>query len=190
MLARVSNIESFRRWREDEEQTVEQLVQWLTTDNPSEAMLAGTAFHKALEDAAPGEYTEMEALGHKFILPDCDLALPTIRELRSYGMYGPLRVTGQVDGLQGRRVIDHKTTSRFDAERYLDGYQWRYYLDLFEADVFRWNVFVVKRVDHQVYEVSPPQTLEAYRYPGMRQDCERLAADYYEFANQHLRQAA
>lgn len=188
MLARVSNIESFRRWREDEEQSVEQLVRWLTTDEPSEAMRAGTAFHKVLELAKPGEYDTLQALGYTFHLPEGELALPEVRELRAYGAYGPLQVTGQVDGLEGRRIDDHKTTARFDAERYLSGYQWRFYLDIFDADVFRWNVFELKELDHQVYKVSPPQTLETYRYPGMHEDCARLAADYYEFARQHMPQ--
>lgn len=186
MLARVSNIESFRRWREDEEQSIEQLVHWLTTDEPSEAMLAGTAFHKALELATPGEYTVLEANGYRFELPDAEIALPKIREVRAYGNYGALQVTGQVDILDGKRVDDHKTMSRFDAERYLEGYQWRFYLDLFGADVFRWNVFELKELGLRHYKVAEPQMLETYRYPGMHRDCDRLAADFYEFARAHL----
>ena len=186
MLARVSNLESFRQWREDDEQTAEDLVHWLTANEPTEAMLAGTAFHKALELAQPGEYDTLEALGFTFLLPDAELALPTVRELRAYGRYGALTVTGQVDGIEGVRVDDHKTTSRFDPERYLAGYQWRFYLDLLDADVFRWNVFEIREVRRRVYQVSPPHQLEAHRYPGMRADCERLAADFLEFARQHL----
>lgn len=186
MLARVSSIESFRRWREDDEQSAEDLVHWLTHDEPSEAMRAGTAFHKALEDAVPGDHSTLYALGYAFHLPDGELALPTIRELRAFGNYGSLQVTGCVDCLHGKRVEDHKTTSRFDAERYLAGYQWRFYLDLFGADTFRWNVFEIRELKPRVYEVAEPQTLEAYRYPGLHEDCARLAADFYAFAQQHL----
>lgn len=186
MLARVSAIESFRQWREDEEQSVDDLVRWLTTDNPSEAMLAGTAFHKALELATPGDYDTLYANGYTFHLPDGDLALPVIRELRAYGNYGPLQVTGQVDGLHGKRVDDHKTTGRFDPERYLAGFQWRFYLDLFGGDRFRWNVFEIREVRPLVYQVAEPQTLEACRYPGMHEDCARLASEFYEFAQRHL----
>ena len=186
MLARVSNIESFRRWREDEGQSVDDLVQFLTVDRPTPAMLAGTAFHKALELAQPGEYDRLTANGYTFLLPEGTLELPTIRELRGFANYGPLRVTGQVDALHGKTVTDHKTTGRFDAERYLAGYQWRFYLDLFGANVFRWNVFEIREIDDLVYEVADPQVLEACRYPGMHEDCARLAADYYAFAAQHL----
>lgn len=189
MLARVSNIEAYRQWREND-QSVEDLVRWITTDNPTPAMLAGTAFHKALETAADGEHSMLEANGHTFLLPDAELHLPAIRELRGYKAYGPLTVTGQVDALEGLRVDDHKTTSRFDPERYLSGCQWKFYLDIFGADVFRWNVFELREVGPLTFQVGEPHTLEAYRYPGMRADCAALASEFHDFARLHLQAAA
>lgn len=193
-VARVSNVEAVRQWMNwqplyegQEEPTVEDLVRFITTDEPTEAMKAGTAFHKAMELAQHGSHETLEAEGYRFILPDAEIALPEIREMRAYGEYGGLTVTGQVDAVAGKLVIDHKTTDRFDPERYLDGCQWKFYLDLFGADTFQWNVFVIKEVEPLVYRVSEPQTLTAYRYPEMRADCERLAADYLEFANRFLR---
>lgn len=193
MLARVSNIEALRQWKNwhplfegQEEPSVDDLVHRITTDEPSEAMMAGTAFHKAIELAQDGEHDAFEANGYRFILPNAELALPAIREMRAYGDYGALTVTGQVDAIAGRVVFDHKTTGRFDPERYLDGCQWKFYLDLFEADEFQWNVFVIKELEPQVYQVAAPQILKAYRYPGMRADCELLAADYLDFARKFL----
>lgn len=164
------------------------LVARLTDFQPTEAMLVGTAFHKALEDAKPGEYDQLQAHGYTFLLPDAELSLPDIRELRAFGDYGPLRVTGQVDALHGKRVEDHKTTATFRPDGYLDGCQWRFYLDLFGADVFRWNVFEIVPVLHRekIYRVKGPQILEQCRYPGMHDDCMDLAADFYSFAAQHL----
>lgn len=198
MIARVSNLEAFRYWRESEDAELEPLLAQLRGDmEPSPPMLAGTALHKALEVAEPGEIDVLTAPGYKFLI-ECDvtLALPTIRELRGWKWYGPLHVTGQVDALEGKRVEDHKTTARFDADRYLAGYQWRLYLDIFEADVFRWNVFELRRIDDDpesecaVYSVYGHHTLEQYRYPGLHQDCAALAADYYAFAQANLREAA
>lgn len=186
MLARVSNIEAFRRWRDADDMPVEDLVRFITVDSPTPAMLAGTAFHEALEHAEPGSYDVLQAMDHTFHLPDADLVVPTIREVRAFGNYGGLTVTGKVDCLDGRRVDDHKTTSRFDAERYLAGYQWRYYLDLFDADTFRWNVFELKPVGELEFAVSAPQLLEITRYPGMHEDCMRLALEYLQFARDHL----
>ena len=104
MLARVSNIEAFRRWRLDEEQSVEDLVRFITVDELSPAMRAGTAFHLALELAQPGEYETLHANGYAFQMPDGTLSLPSVRELRAYANYGPLQVTGDING--GGRIID------------------------------------------------------------------------------------
>lgn len=186
MRARVSNIEAFRYWQGAEDQSVEELVERLTTFQPTEPMLAGTAFHAALEVAKPGDYERLEANGYTFILPEGEIALPSIRELRAFGSYGPLQVTGCVDCLHGKTVIDHKTTARFDAERYLAGCQWKFYLDLFGADVFRWDVYEIREVKPRVYEVSDPQSLTQYRYPGLHQDCARLAGEFYDFAREFL----
>ena len=192
MLTRVSNIETYRRWRADPDAIADDLVARLQDFEPTEAMLAGTAFHKCMEDATPGEYDVLEANGFTFHLPDAAIALPTIRELRCFGQYGPLRVTGQVDALYGKRVEDHKTTAYFNADGYLEGCQWRFYLDLFGADVFRWNVFEIKPMKgkERTYEVSAPQTLEQYRYPGLHDDCMDLAAGFYQFATTHMKEAA
>lgn len=188
MLARVSHLESFRQWREDEGQTADDLVAWLTTDNPSEAMLAGTALHKALENAAEGDHDTLQANGYTFHMPDCDLVLPRVREVRGYASYSGITVTGQVDAVDGKRIDDHKSTGSFSPDRYLAGYSWRLYLDMFGADVFRWNVFEIKPDPKltKVYTVKPPHILEAYRYPGMHEDCAALARDFHEFAIEHL----
>ena len=188
MLTRVSNIETFRRWRLDEEQDAAALVARLTDFQPTEPMLAGTAFHKALEGAPYGEHDQLHANGYTFLLPDAELVLPEIRELRAFKEYGLLTVTGQVDATEYRRVDDHKSTASFRPDGYLEGCQWRFYLDIFGADVFRWNVFEIAAVKGQdkTYMVKPPHLLEQCRYPGLHDDCMDLARDFYAFASQHL----
>lgn len=186
MLARVSNIEAFRQWKSDEEASVESLVAFLTVDAPTPAMRAGTAFHEAMELSEYGHHDVLYAQGYTFQLPDAELVIPRIREVRAYKQYGELTVTGKLDCLDGNRVDDHKTTGRIDFERYLTGYSWRFYLDIFEADLFRWNVFEIRELEPMVYEVSDPQLLEISRYPGMHEDCAQLAAEYLEFARVHL----
>lgn len=193
MLARVSNVEAYRQWKNwqplfdgQEEPTVDDLVRFITAGEPSEAMKAGTAFHKAMELAGDGSHDEFEANGYRFILPEAELTLPAIREMRAFGTYGGLTVTGQVDAVEGKIVIDHKTTGRFDPERYLNGCQWKFYLDLFGADEFRWNVFVIKELESLTYSVAAPQSLKACRYPEMHDHCEALAAEYRAFAEQHM----
>ena len=191
MLTRVSNIEVYRSWcnwyprfEGEEEPSVEDIVARITTDAPSEAMQAGTAFHAAIENAGYGEHETFEAMGYKFQLPDAEIALPITREMRAFKAYGSLSVTGKVDCLDGKIVEDHKTTSKIDLVRYLEGCQWRFYLDIFGADVFQWFIFKLKELEPKVYSVEAPQVLRAYRYPELHQDCERLAAEYLAFATQ------
>lgn len=191
MLTRVSNIEAYRKWLNwkplfdgDEEPSLADLVRQITTDEPSEKMMAGTAFHAALETAQDGDHTEFSAMGYRFELPDAELSLPALRELRAFKAYGDLQVTGKVDCLDGKIVEDHKTTSRVDMERYLEGCQWRFYLDIFEANVFQWHIFELKELEPKVYRVSAPQILRAVRYPELYQDCARLAEEYLAFARE------
>jgi hypothetical protein len=139
-----------------------------------------------MEHAEFGAHFELAANGYTFMLRGGEVELPPIREMRAYKQYGELEVTGQVDGIHGRSIIDHKTTKRFDAERFLAGAQWRYYLDIFEADTFQWFVFELKELGKKVYDVSGPQVLTAYRYPGLHEDCASLAADFVRFARFHL----
>jgi hypothetical protein len=194
MTFRVSEVESFRQWRDDEDADLETLLARMRGQGgESAAMRAGTAFHKALELAPTGAaYSSIAALGYTFnIAGEFELALPTIREVRASKTYTvgdvALTVSGQLDAIEGRRIEDHKTTGRFDPERYLTGYQWRLYLEIFGADLFRWNVFEIAVTDDPlVWEVFAAHRLEQYRYPGMPGDCEKLVADLAQFARKHL----
>lgn len=199
MIVRVSTVEAFRQWRQDEEAELELMLAKLRgVSEPNDAMRAGTAFHKALETAKEGEYASLSVDGYRFDFEaDVSLYLPPVRELRSSLEYGPLTITGQVDAINGITVGDHKTTARYEPEWYLPGYQWRLYLDIFGAKVFRWNIFemALDRVENDVdvYRVFGFHALEQTRYPELHDDCARLVADLAEFVAMHepaLRAAA
>lgn len=198
MKWRVSNVEAFRKWEADEEAELDQFVDDLLHGfEPSPAMLAGTAFHKALEDAPTGlTVNTLEALGHTFTFRgDFEVRLPVIRELRASKAYmvdgQPIVISGQVDALEGLRIEDHKTTSRFDPDRFMSGYQWRLYLDIFGATAFRWNVFELTELNAPgFYEVRDQHTLEQYRYPTMTDDCQALVTRFARFVREHAAVAA
>lgn len=191
---RVSNVESFRQWRDDEESDLDALLARLRGESqPSEVMLAGTAFHKAMEMAATGsELNALHSDGYTFhFVGDFEIALPAIREVRASKTYivdgKPITISGQLDAIEGKRVDDHKTTGRFDPERYLQGYQWRLYLEIFGADQFRWNVFEIAATEDPFeWDVRSHHTLEQFRYPGMTADCERLIVDFARFVRAYL----
>jgi hypothetical protein len=193
-------VEAFRKWEADDEAGDEALGDLLANlrgeGESSELMRAGTAFHKALETATTGvELAELVADGYTFCITDSlEIGLCEIRELRASKTYvvddEPITISGQVDQLEGRRVEDHKTTGRFDAERYMTGYQWRLYLDIFGADHFRWNVFEIAAMDEpKCYQVYAQHRLEQFRYPGMEADCLALVTRFARFVREHLRPA-
>lgn len=211
MTARVSELETFRRWRLDEEATLEDILPKLQGGFVATARMdAGSAFHKALELAEPGEFDVLQAQheGQAYVFhidTDAELELPSIRELRHSRTFpvddGYITISGQVDTLLARRVDDHKTTAQMDAEGYFAGYQWRCYLTIFEADVFRWNVFEIREASDRFlaglpkelselpglhYVIHGAHRLEQHRYPGMEADVARMAADFYRFAREHL----
>ncbi len=198
MSFRVSNVEAFRQWRDDEESDLDALLSKLNgTFQPSPSMLAGTAFHRALEESKTGDEADtLTALGHTFLIrADINLHIPDIREVRADKTYvvdgQQIRISGQLDTISGKRVDDHKTTGRFDPERFMSGYQWRLYLDIFGADVFRWNVFEMSPVEADdmpanTWEVFAFHSLTQYRYPGLPADCQRLVDDFARFVRAYL----
>jgi len=160
---------------------------------PSPAMLAGTALHKALELASTGDHKGFSIDDHTFSFDfDGDIDLPSIREMkatRDYLIDGcAVTLVGKVDGIHGKRIDDHKLTERFDAEKYLDSYQWRIYLEVFDADEFRWNVFEGRPTieggkDYIIRAVHP---LRMHRYPGIGEDVERELHRFVSFARDHM----
>jgi hypothetical protein len=137
MRISVTELDAYRRYRDQEDVELEQLLlQLRKLEPPSQAMLAGKAFHYVLEHAKPGEElttAKVDDFTFRFQL-DCALELPRVRELKGeivvMTSVGPVTLVGVVDGLDGP-VIDYKLTSRFEAERYADSYQWRCYLLMF-----------------------------------------------------------
>ena len=190
-MFRVSEVDAFRRWRSDPDADLGELIAQLEWNGAeSEAMKVGTAFHKALELATDGETDSIEAMGYTFKFPsDIEISIPEFREFRLSKVYQvdgrDVTVTGQVDGLHGLRIEDHKTTRRFDADRYMEGFQWRLYLDIFKANHFRWNVFEIADAG-EYYEVKSLHKLDQYRYPELADDCRELVADFARFIQRYV----
>lgn len=182
------------------------LINQILHSEPTEAMAKGTAFHKFLEHAQAGESETATVDGYTFsFVGDFDLYLPRMREWRKGKDYGGIIVSGQCDAIEGKTIYDHKTTERFDAEKYLDSWQHRFYLDIFGADRFVWNVWEMKhvgevipdalqeatgsaRVSSQAYEVRALHKLEQFRHPELEADCTALALEYLDFARKFMPQ--
>lgn len=183
MIARVSHLAAYARWLEEDSEDIGWLVHQIRTQTDSEAALKGTAFHKIMENWDGREIQEAEQDGYRFVF-ECDACVvrDQVREFRLWQWYGPLHVTGCCDGLGGSIVRDHKTCEQFDAEKYLSGWQWRFYLDLFAATTFQWYVWEMREYakEPRAYIVKAMHPLTAYAYPEMHGECMDLAQRYYE----------
>lgn len=184
----VSNVELFRTWKDDDEKDLEWILNRILHPEQTEAMKVGEAFHKALELASLGDFGELKANGYSFnVQCECEIEVAPGRELFLAKPYGELNVRGRVDAICGKLITDYKTTSNFDPERLMNGYQWRFYLDMMEVDRFRWEVFVLKDTDDpSVYLVTDHHRLEQARYPELSEDCSKLAAEYLKFAKEYV----
>ena len=185
--ARVTHLEQHRIWKSKEDLDVGWLIQRIKGQDETDKMRAGTAFHKAMEDLEEQEHNVLTVDGYRFdMLCDAQLALPVVSEFSVSRAYGDLLVSGRLDGLSGRVVTEFKTTEQFDADRYLDGLQWRFYLDMTGADRFDWHVFEMSEQGYKHYEVRRYHQLTQFRYNDLREDCEKAAADYLVFAQRFL----
>ena len=187
--ASVTNLELFRVWRQREDLSHDWLLNRIRgLEPPSESMLAGRAFHEALEGAGGDRISTFARGPYRFDF-SCDAVIPAtpLRELPVEKMYGELLVRGRVDSWVGGEILDYKTTKKFDADRLMEGYQWRYYLDMTGCDSFCWKVFVMRELgEPQSYEIYQSHTLYQKRYPSLHEDCERLAREYLETLGPYL----
>lgn len=182
---RVSNLAAYARWKQQEDADLGWLERSIFSSESSDSMTRGTAFHKALETAVEGEYNTVEANGHTFAFTcDAELSLPHTREIRRSKDYGGIVVSGQCDGIEGRAIIDHKTVQQFDAEYHLEGWQHRFYMDIFDVDRFDWHIWEVAEMKDspKAYEVYAHHRLTQYRYPSLEQDCREMAQEFRDFA--------
>jgi hypothetical protein len=192
MRVSVTAVDGYRYYRDSESMTFEGYLARLEFEDTPQ-LRVGRAIHRLLERADQGldlVEVEQDGLRIRFDL-EAELPLPATRELkleRQYEIDGdPVTVVGKVDVLDGDTVEDHKTTSRFDAERLADSMQWRAYLDMTGCRRFRWNVFeVFHRTREDLWIVKSLHRVEQCRYPGMAEDWLGALSEYVRFAREFL----
>lgn len=112
-------------------------------------------------------------------------------EFRSYKDYGRAIVTGCADMIDGVEIRDIKTKYSTPSDSdYINSCQWRYYLDIFGADVFHFDLFVFNgyKKEKHGYDVrgleltrhTPPIT--CFRYPEMENDNLALLNQFMDWA--------
>lgn len=64
--------------------------------------------------------------------------------------------------------------------------QWRAYLEIFEADEFRWNVFEGRAVAERRWTITGIHVLTTHRYPVVGDDLLRQLTEFTGFARIYL----
>lgn len=193
---RVTDLESYRYWKADEDSTVEALIRRLLhADPPTPQMRAGTALAKLLEHASDRSFDVEEQDGWEFRFDlDAELSWPPAREVEGelpfWTPSGPVLLIGHCDAVGGE-VRDAKLTERIDAEKYFDSWQWRSYLLMFGAQRFVYDLFLA-RYEKRGEELTGRVTITEhhavpfYAYPEMRADVERAVCELAEVVTRLL----
>ncbi|MDA3834479.1 MAG: hypothetical protein PF495_13925 [Spirochaetales bacterium] len=192
MICHVTDLDSMIWYRRIEGMTVDDMRgRLLRTAEPNDQMRTGTAWHAILENP-PAEIETIMRGGFTFRV-DCDaeLTVPQIREIRASKTYHvdgvDVRLTGGCDGISGNVVTDHKLTFKPKPENYFGSYQWRAYLDIYEADIFEYVIYSAKH-DRKTGEVviHDISTMRMYRYPEMISDIMGGILDLVRFFKEHV----
>jgi len=152
----------------------------------------GLAFAKAMEQGQSGDI--ITADGHAFAIT-CDVEIPSMphREVSAEKDYGGIIVSARCDRVHGLVIADDKTTESWSnggAEKYLEKWQWRYYLDLWRARQFDWHIWECREINvpentpnvKKAWEVYHHHLITQYAYPGLEADCAEHARQFGQFA--------
>ncbi|MDR0219229.1 MAG: hypothetical protein LBI71_10155 [Enterobacteriaceae bacterium] len=190
-----TNIEAYRRWSANPDTEVNELVDYLLKrTEPTEAMEAGSAFHKVLENSAQGELTTVESGRFLFDFTEMDgeLALPDIRERKLEKPFvvdgEPVTFVGVVDAMDTTTIYDHKLTAQLNPENYTDSMQWRCYLDWFGLSRFTYNLFHKYQPAREpgLYKIKEFMPVTFYSYPDIHSDVMNVASGLVQFIKQYV----
>lgn len=125
------------------------------------------------------------ALNYKNEYPD------VFHEIREFMEYEGIMVTGCADIIDGFTIRDIKTKySEPNDSDYINSAQWKFYMEMFGADTFHFDLFVFdgyKKEKHgmdvrglPLTRYNPPIT--CYYYNGMYEDNRRLVREFIKWA--------
>lgn len=187
---RVTDLDSMLWFLKLENMTVEDMRKRLThTEPPNEKMAIGTAWHSILEDP-PDSISEIEKNGITFRI-ECEygVILPQVREIRAEAVYhighDEITLSGGCDGISGNIITDHKLTFRENLDTYFESYQWRAYLDIFNADIFQYYLYSAKQSKDAVV-ITDMSEIKMYRYPELKDDVIKGIRDLLIFVNEYI----
>ena len=184
-----------------EAMSVEKFIEYVKSPEfqKNHVMELGTAFHEILEKPhecyeryvnQTGELGFISSDGIVFpfdVIKECTQAIDyrfpfEVKLTKTYEILGePVTVVAKVDQLKGLYVMEHKSTwSGFDFNKYADSVQWKYYLELFEAERVYYKVFVMYEGAGGI-QLKDVQQFHFGRYPDLLNDNKNLLHEIVDF---------
>jgi hypothetical protein len=93
----------------------------------------------------------------------------------------PFTIVGKADYVMPLYVGELKTTSWFDFERYLNSWQWRFYLHIFGVEQVKYHVFELSYSN----ELKKIEEFDFCAYPTLVSDLKGIIQGLYEFAKEN-----
>ena len=190
MLFRVTDLDNLLWYHKLDDMSVDDVrARLLRTESPNEKMAIGTAWHSILENP-PDIIDTVTKDGYTFKV-ECEsqISLPQIREIRAnkeYTIDGEMiTLSGGCDGISGNIITDHKLTFNENVETYFDSYQWRTYLDIFNADEFIYWIYAANQKGNDI-TINHISSIKMFRYPEMVDDVKKGIRDLVTFVKQHV----
>lgn len=156
-----------------------------------------TYYGKDMEEPIPcGRKFGVDGYGVVLDVAQCKTALEyraehpgAYHEIREYMDFGEAVVTGCADMIDGTEIRDIKTKYSVPKDTdYINSCQWRYYMQLFNVDVFHFDLFVFEgyNKDKHGYDVrglplKRHEPITVYRYPNMEKDNANLLHEFMQW---------
>ncbi len=203
----VTTLEKFRRFMSEASpyDTEESLIASLSGEFKGNAKtFYGTGFHAIVEGDYKMENDHVLASGIMFTPEQAapafdyrnahplmvhEMALQQVYETNRF----PIQVGGRVDGIEGAVIRDLKTKYRSPTVlEYQNSFQWRFYLDIMDLDLFYFDLFEVRKfnefnIESEGPHFLPDAVIEAYpeipclRYERMHDDCLSLLNEFLDY---------
>lgn len=186
-----TTLESFRLFSQPDQE-------WMTEDallatirgefTPTPAINLGLAFGRVLEQPerfrVPNGYRCDD-----YTFDDATMSRPLalfdrsgVFEAKATKVYGDAVVVAKADYLHGLHCREFKTTTgSFDVEKYAESCQWRFLLDIFEAALVTYDVFLLEDHDNGVATLRGIESFNLFPYAELRLDCQELVGEFVSY---------
>lgn len=190
----VTTVEAFRNYQTGTIELEDFLKRVHGVFTPSRYMELGTAFHDIMEKKSDRFIEENQIYkaknGLEFnaeLINTCYKQIVTeapfeVKISKFYEVGNEqVELVAKVDQLFGNYVIENKTCwGIFDFERYFSSCQWKFYLDIFEAERVFYNVFCLSDKKDGI-ELRGIEQFSFNAYPDIKKDLNELLKDLVKF---------